>query len=164
MTWRKSILGGGLAAGIALAGLPTDAKALNIIFSPGGLSTTTTVAGVGAVVFLLLGKDGKAEKADPNAESTKATLLYLRDNHLQFVQDLAVGEGPVLLELASAARIRDENRARFGQRMQAHAAELIALSAPEQLDGHRTVRFVERYLEIAGADGLLENAHLAIPE
>ena len=162
MNWLKSTVGSGLAAGLALASFSTPARASVLWY--GDLLTTTTVGGAAAAVFLLLGKDGKAEKADPEAATTKATLLYLRDNHLQLVQDLAAGEGPVLTELASAARIKDENRARFGQQMQAHAAELIELSSPEQLDGERTIRFLERYLEIAGADGLLENDHLAMPE
>ncbi len=150
-----------VAAGL-LVGYAAPARAYYLW--PGDLSTTSTtvVGAIGAVVFLMLGKDGKAEDADPEADTTKATHLYLRDNHLQLVQDLGRGEGPVLTELASAAGIGEENRERFGRAMQAHAAELIELSAPERLDGHRTLKFVERYLQIAGADGVLAGDLLAL--
>ena len=150
-----------VAAGLVL-GFAAPARAG--IFWYGDVSTTTTTVGgvIAAVVFLVLGKDGKAEDADPEADTTKATLLYLRDNHLQLVQDLGKGEGPVLTELANAAGIQEQNRDRFGQAMQAHAAELIELSAPERLDGHRTLQFVERYLEITGADMVLAGDLMAL--
>jgi hypothetical protein len=161
MTRVKTQVASVLAAGMVF-GFAIPARA-GLGLWPGDLSTTTTTTvGIGAAVFLLLGKDGKAEKADPEAVTTKATLLYLRDNHLQLVQDLAQGQGPVIQELASAAGIQLENQARFGRCMQAHAHELIELSAPEALDGHRTLRFLQRYLEIAGADQVLARDLLAV--
>lgn len=116
---------------------------------PGDVSTTTTTlgAGVAVVVWLLVKK--KPAEGEATGETTKAAYLYLRDNHLQLTQDLAVGQGPVLDELASAANVSVANKAAFAKAMQANAAELIALTSPESLDEQRAVRFIERYVQIA---------------
>lgn len=141
------------AAGIAtVMGMAPTAHAG--LLWPGDVSTSTTVlGGIGAAVYFLFIK--KDEPAAEGEEAVKAAQLYLKSNHLQLAQDLAQGEGPVLEELAVHSRIAPENRGLLGAQLQAHAAELLELSHPATLDEARTVKFLERYLEIVQQNPVL---------
>lgn len=73
---------------------------------------------------------------------------YLRQNANQLAQDLAVGDGRTLLDLASAAEIRAEDYATFASQLRAHRAELLSLADASQLTRERAVAFMARVGEL----------------
>lgn len=149
MKASKTFAAIGVAAAVGLA--PTASQ--GAILWPGDLSTTTTVlGGIGAAVYFLVIKKDDAPEGE---EAVKAAMLYLKSNHLQLAQDLGEGQGPVLQELAAQTRIAPEHREVLGAQLQAHAGELLELLDPSELDEARTLKFLERYVEIVQQNPVL---------
>jgi len=82
-------------------------------------------------------------------------MVYLRAQSDQLLQDLALGAGPTVDDLAGMARLRPENFARFGRLLRAHRPELIPLVAPAKLTPEGAELAFRRIGEIAWADPAL---------
>jgi hypothetical protein len=114
----------------------------------------TTVGGIGLSIYATVrAGDGDRERA------VQSAMVWLRANHRQLQQDLALGAGPVVDDLANAAQIRPDHRAEFARVLQRNRKELLALADPETLDTARTRRFLSSIGALTSAHPLLrENA------
>lgn len=110
-----------------------------------GLLLTTTAA-TGFAIY------GTVMLLTPKPSTPAVALRYLRANEDQLRQDLALGYGPTLDDLASAAEIRVEHAARFRQLLQTNRKELLDLADGELLTADRALRFLSRIGELAWAD------------
>jgi hypothetical protein len=86
----------------------------------------------------------------------RAAQTYLRSRTHQLREDLALGAGPTIEELAAMARIRRENLGAFGRLLRTHRKELLALADVRALTPGRAVEWMRRVGEIASADPRLE--------
>ena len=94
--------------------------------------------------------------APPAQEVAPAAQTYLRSRAHQLREDLALGAGPTIEELAGLAHIRRENVGAFGRLLRAHRQELLALANVRTLTPERAVAWVRRVGEIARTDSRLE--------
>jgi hypothetical protein len=94
--------------------------------------------------------------APSSEEIPQAAQTYLRSRTRQLREDLALGAGPSIEELASLARIRRENLGTFGRLLRAHRQELLALADARLLTPQRAVEWMRRVGEIASTDPRLE--------
>lgn len=108
----------------------------SIVISASGVALSTT--SVAVTIYMVF------TESQRRADVVAATMMYLRDNAEQLKQDLALGAGPSLDDLAAAAQIRMEDRPLFARTLQLHRAELLALAREDALDEHRAVAFLER--------------------
>lgn len=109
----------------------------------------TTLVGLGYLFWSALTKTAAAPVAAP------AATAFLRANHRQLEQDLALGAGPAIEDLAAIGRIRRENLARFARALRSHRAELLRLSHPSTLTEARAVETFRRIGLIAAEDPAL---------
>lgn len=124
------------------------------IFSTVGI--TTTAGAVGLIIWL-------ATRPTPEAE--QAAVAFLRANRFQLQEDLALGAGRSIDDLAALARIRPQNRERFAAILVAHRRELLELADARQLTPERAVRTLRRIGELAELDPRLrEDGERAIAE
>lgn len=86
----------------------------------------------------------------------RAAQTYLRSRTHQLREDLALGAGPTVEELAAMARIRRENLPAFGRLLRAHRQELLALADARALTPERAIAWLRRVGEIARTDPRLE--------
>jgi predicted component of type VI protein secretion system len=89
-------------------------------------------------------------------EVARAAQTYLRSRTHQLREDLALGAGPTIEELASLARIHREHLGAFGRLLRAHRQELLALADARALTPQRAVEWMRRVGEIASTDPRLE--------
>jgi hypothetical protein len=120
------------------------------------------VAGIGFSIY------GTVRALEPGAspEHAEATALYLGAQTHQLKQDLALGAGPVVDDLASAAGITRLHREHFGRLLQRHRRELLALADREALTPDRALQFLHRIGELTWADPVLHASAeraLAVP-
>lgn len=108
----------------------------------------TTVAGIGASIWA-----GVA--ATRRAAVEQVAHAYFKANARQFRQDLAMGAGYTVEDLAAAAEIRRENLGRFGRVLHNHRLELLELAEPSSLTPERAAALLKRIGELAGQDALL---------
>lgn len=92
---------------------------------------------------------------ESRSERARNAMIYLKANQHQLRQDLALGAGPVLDDLASAAEIRREHRAHFSRLLQRNRIELLELAHAEGLTPERALRALERVGELVIADPVL---------
>jgi predicted component of type VI protein secretion system len=120
-----------------------------------------TAAGLGAV-FWQAAQRAMREPPPPAApppqpqEIEGAAQTYLRSRAHQLREDLALGAGPTIEELASLARIRRENLGTFGRLLRAHRQELLALADARALTPQRAVEWLRLVGEIASSDPRIE--------
>jgi hypothetical protein len=120
-----------------------------------------TAAGLGAV-FWQAAQHAMREPPPPAApppqpqEIEGAAQTYLRSRAHQLREDLALGAGPTIEELASLARIRRENLGTFGRLLRTHRQELLALADARALTPQRAVEWLRRVGEIASSDPRIE--------
>jgi DNA mismatch repair ATPase MutL len=117
------------------------------------LSTTAlgvTVAGVGLLIWM---RTRRADAVPP--QTGKAAQSYLRANRHQLRQDLALGAGPSLDDLAQAAEIRVEHRARFERVLREHRQELDALLDAASEEPEMALALLSRIGEWAKGDPVL---------
>ncbi len=111
----------------------------------------STLVGVGFAIY------GTVRLAKSSGEEhAKTVLLYLRANGEQLRQDLALGAGPTLDDLAAAAEVRPDHRPRFLKLLQRHRRELLALADLDRLTAEGALSFLSRIGELALADPILE--------
>ncbi len=89
---------------------------------------------------------------------------YLAANQLQMRQDLAVGAGPFVKDLAAAAEIRADSLDRFGAVLRANRAELLALGTTDGLTSDRALEFLARVGALVKADAELNESYLSFAQ
>lgn len=94
--------------------------------------TTTVAAGVAITVVLLLSDDGSASRES-----------YLRQNAVALQQDMTVGAGGSIDDLAAAFQVSEENIPAFAAAIHAQRSELMPLTDIGQLDEKRADAFFE---------------------
>jgi predicted component of type VI protein secretion system len=120
-----------------------------------------TAAGLGAVFWqaaqhAVREPPPAAAPAPQPQEVARAAQTYLRSRTHQLREDLALGAGPTIEELASLARIRREHLGVFGRLLRTHRQELLALADARTLTPQRAVEWMRRVGEIASTDSRLE--------
>jgi hypothetical protein len=105
----------------------------------------TTASAVGTTVGIVYSVIGTQRK-DPHARAKvgRAFASYLRRNSDQLVQDVTLGSGRTVNDLAATAAISTNNLPAFGRLLRAHRAELLKLADVRQLSPDRALAFLER--------------------
>lgn len=117
------------------------------VVSAVGLSTGT-LAAIGVAIYF------SVKAAQPPVGAT--ALRFLRANEDQLRQDLALGAGPALEDLAAAAEIRRAHAPRFYALLHQNRAELLELAEPSKLDEQRALLFLSAVGEYAQRDEVLK--------
>ncbi|WP_233609853.1 MULTISPECIES: hypothetical protein [Corallococcus] len=125
------------------------------------LSTATvalTVMGLGIVIWQSYARaERRKGKHRPSPrEVGHAAQVYLRARTHQLREDLALGAGPTVEDLAQAARIRRENLDVFGKLLRTHRQELLKLADAKTLTPERARAWLERVGELARTEPRLE--------
>ncbi|XXF75950.1 hypothetical protein P2318_23215 [Myxococcaceae bacterium GXIMD 01537] len=126
-----------------------------------------TAMGTSVALGFILWQVQRPPAAPPAAapeEVGRAAQVYLRARTHQLREDLALGAGPTVDDLAAAARIRRQNLGTFGRVLRTHRAELLALADARTLTSERAVRWLQRVGELARMDPRLEEDHRAFVE
>ncbi|MBM7115992.1 hypothetical protein I3V78_20775 [Archangium primigenium] len=113
-----------------------------------------TVGGLGVVIWRTF--SAAAQALPPPVAMGEVAQAYLRARNHQLREDLALGAGPSIEDLASLARIRRENLRLFGQVLRAHRGELLALAQPAHLTPARALEWLERVGRLAGEEPRLQ--------
>jgi len=111
----------------------------------------STVVGIGFAIYGSV----RAMEDPRHPGSARATAMYLSAQTHQLEQDLALGAGPVLDDLAAAAGVPAGDRPRFGKLLRAHRGELLELAERRLLTPERALRFLNRVGELTWADPVL---------
>ncbi len=119
------------------------------LVASGSGTLLATLGGIGATIYAI-----KVD-ADRKKQRAQVALLYLRSNSDQLKQDLALGAGPTLDDLAGAAQIRRDHRGLFARVMQRNRRELLSLSDRGALTAERALQFLERVGTLVRADDVL---------
>ncbi|MDP1829012.1 MAG: hypothetical protein Q8L48_37465 [Archangium sp.] len=95
----------------------------------------------------------------PSLDAMVLARAWLLANELQLKQDLALGAGPSIDELAGIARISPEHVAHFGRVLQRHRAQL---ATPREMTPERAATIMSKVGELVMADQLLREDGLAV--
>ncbi|WP_241757908.1 hypothetical protein [Myxococcus landrumensis] len=130
------------------------------------LSATTVVAtviGLGVVIWrVAVSAERRRQRREANPEEVgRAAQVYLRSRTHQLREDLALGAGPTVEDLAAAANIRRENLGTFGRLLRANRGELLAMADTRTLTPERALAWLERVGELARTDPKLDEDRLA---
>lgn len=128
---------------------------------PSATTATGTSAGIGFLMWHVSQQAAVLPPAAAPAEVGKAAQVYLRARSHQLREDLALGAGPTLEDLAAAARIRRENLGTFGRLLRAHREELLTLADTRALTPERAVEWLRRVGQLALTDARLAEDHRA---
>ncbi|WP_244981949.1 hypothetical protein [Corallococcus exercitus] len=124
------------------------------------LSTATvalTVMGLGIVIWQSYERAARRKGKRPSPKEVgHAAQVYLRARTHQLREDLALGAGPTVDDLAQAARIRRENLDVFGKLLRTHRKELLLMADAKQLTPERARAWLERVGELARTEPRLE--------
>lgn len=120
------------------------------------LSSTVVVGTITLVGFVLWGivGSGKAFVAD-------AAHGWTRENEYQLAQDLAVGDGPAIRDLAAVAGIRPAHLDRFGELLRRERRDLMALVEASRESREASVELFRSVGVLARADALLHEDYVA---
>ncbi|WP_143196030.1 hypothetical protein [Archangium sp. Cb G35] len=118
-----------------------------------------TLGGLGLAFWMIM----KAPSAGPPppANVGEAAQAYLRARTHQLREDLALGAGPSIEDLAAMARIRRENLRVFGRVLREHRGELLALAESSSLTPERALGWLARVGQLARTEQRLEEDRLA---
>jgi hypothetical protein len=120
----------------------------------GAALLVTTGVGIGLTIFLV--KRAHRNNETPPEQEAKEAQAWLNANLKQLKQDLALGAGPTVKDLASAAEIHVEHLSRFGQMLQAHRAELLAPTGSGHVSLQQAAQVMGRIGELTLADEVLK--------
>ncbi|MFY1827511.1 hypothetical protein ACN47A_16440 [Myxococcus fulvus] len=122
------------------------------------VSATTvaaTVIGLGVVIWRVVAA-AERRKGPPPEEVGRAAQVYLQSRTHQLREDLALGAGPTVEDLAAAASIRRENLPTFGRLLRANRRELLAMAETRTLTPERALAWLARVGELARTDPRLD--------
>ena len=114
------------------------------------------VVGLGVVIWQAYAAAERRRGAVEPEELGRAAQVYLRARTHQLREDLALGAGPTVEDLAAAARIRREHLGVFGRMLRTHRHELLAMANASTLTPARALAWLERVGELARADPRLD--------
>jgi hypothetical protein len=89
-----------------------------------------------------------------DCEKTAFNDQYFKEHYVSLTQDLALGAGESVLDLASAVDVPPENVGRFGKVLRTHRAELLALANPATITPADAERLLARIDQLAFTAGL----------
>ncbi|MBJ6763609.1 hypothetical protein JGU66_22800 [Myxococcaceae bacterium JPH2] len=115
-----------------------------------------TVVGLGIVIWQVVAAAERRKQPPPPQEVGRAAQVYLRARTHQLREDLALGAGPTVEDLAAAAHIRRSHVDIFGRLLRAHRQELLTLADARALTPERARAWLERVGELARTDPRLE--------
>ncbi|MGQ0506583.1 MAG: hypothetical protein ACT4TC_14820 [Myxococcaceae bacterium] len=92
----------------------------------------------------------------PSPAQVQAAQVYLKASYAQLQQDLAVGAGRSVQDLAAAAEIRRENLGRFGRILRTNRKELIGLLNGGNPTSDQAVQWLRRIGELSQEDVLIK--------
>lgn len=115
----------------------------------GSALIASTVAGLAAAIY------ASARSGDDDNRA-RAAAAYFRANSAQLRQDLALGAGPTVDDLAAAAEIPAVHRQHFARLLQRHRVELLAFGRLEELDAAGALALLARIGELVKADSVLQ--------
>ncbi len=99
-----------------------------------------SVDGIGRVVYSSrLGGTGEPPTAEGSVAQAR---VWLEANRLQLAEDLALGTGPAIQDLATVANIAPEHRPAFARALQRHRADVLPGAAPTVADAARIMSAV----------------------
>jgi hypothetical protein len=98
-------------------------------------TTTTTAVVVGGIVLTVV-------LTTPEPDRKSALEDYMRHNAVALQQDITLGAGDTVDDLAVAFQIPDEDRNSFARLLRHHRKKLLPLTDPESLDASRVRSFV----------------------
>ena len=113
-----------------------------------------TVGGLGLAFWQIL--HAAPVGPPPPANVGQAAQAYLRARTHQLREDLALGAGPSIEDLAAMARIRRENLRVFGRVLREHRQELLTLANTSTLTPERALGWLERVGQLARAEPTLQ--------
>lgn len=135
--------------------------------SPGSQSAVLSVTlggatsvGLGYAIWALASKAPALAVPPPEAVG-QAAQAYLRGRTHQLREDLSLGAGPSIEDLAALARIRRDNLRLFGWVLRAHRVELLALTDDATLTPERALLWLARVGELAATQPPLREDRLA---
>ncbi|WP_240359814.1 hypothetical protein [Pyxidicoccus trucidator] len=114
------------------------------------------VVGLGVVIWQAYAAAERRRGGVEPKELGRTAQVYLRSRTHQLREDLALGAGPTVEDLAAAANIRRENLGTFGRVLRSHRKELLAMADERPLTPERALAWLERVGELARADPRLE--------
>jgi glutathione S-transferase len=120
----------------------------------GSALLTTAGIGLGLTIYFIKRKVSP-EQTVPEIEAKEAQ-AWLNANLKQLKQDLALGAGPTVRDLASAAQIRTDHLGRFGRMLQTHRAELLEPTASGRVSLEQAAQVMGRIGELTLADDVLK--------
>lgn len=129
------------------------------------VTVAALVVGLGIIIWQAYAAVERRRGVSPK-EAGRAAQVYLRARTHQLREDLALGAGPTVEDLAAAARIRREHLGLFGRVLRANRKELLEMAEASTLTPDRALAWMERVGELARAEPLLEEerrAFLAAP-
>ncbi|NOJ51250.1 hypothetical protein HK404_01405 [Myxococcus xanthus] len=129
------------------------------------MTVAALVVGLGIIIWQAYAAVERRRGVSPK-EAGRAAQVYLRARTHQLREDLALGAGPTVEDLAAAARIRREHLGLFGRVLRANRKELLEMAEASTLTPDRALAWMERVGELARAEPLLEEerrAFLAAP-
>lgn len=112
-----------------------------------------TVGGLGLAFWQIL--HAAPVGPPPPANVGQAAQAYLRARTHQLREDLALGAGPSIEDLAAMARIRRENLRVFGRVLREHRSELLTLADSSTLTPERALSWLERVGQLASTEPAL---------
>ncbi|QSQ28539.1 hypothetical protein JY651_45410 [Pyxidicoccus parkwayensis] len=119
------------------------------------MTVGATVVGLGVVIWQAYAAAERRRGVEPK-ELGRTAQVYLRSREHQLREDLALGAGPTVEDLAAAAHIRRENLGTFGRVLRAHRQELLALADASTLTPTKALAWLERVGALAGTDPRLD--------
>lgn len=119
------------------------------------VTVAAVVVVLGVVIWQAYAAAERRRGVEPK-ELGRTAQVYLRSRSHQLREDLALGAGPTVEDLAAAAHIRRENLGTFGRVLRAHRQELLVMADARTLTPERALAWMERVGELASADPRLE--------
>jgi hypothetical protein len=130
-------------------------QATPVASASGAVLTTTVLGAVFWKVAEQMRRNPRRGRASPR-ELARAFQSYLNARTYQLREDLALGAGPTVEDLAALAHIRREHLGIFGRLLRAHRKELLELADTRALTPERALQWLQRVGEIALTDPRLE--------
>ncbi|WP_255207737.1 hypothetical protein [Myxococcus sp. AM009] len=130
------------------------------------VTVAALVVGLGIIIWQAYAAAERRRRGVSPKEAGRAAQVYLRARTHQLREDLALGAGPTVEDLAAAARIRREHLGLFGRVLRANRKELLEMAEASTLTPDRALAWLERVGELARAEPRLEEdrrAFLAAP-
>ena len=110
-----------------------------------GFLIMTASTGFGLLTGYSIWGNKECRRADVQMEK------YLREHDVDLQQDLAVGAGATVADLASYLGIRSEALPSFGKLLRNNREELLAMADPKPLTPERAADFIDRLSQLCAA-------------